>query len=147
MTAHSIFVINTGIVWLAGFLAVWRAPRCGFPTAAMAGVVLVNGVEHAAQALMSLSYNPGLLTGVAVFIPVAAFTLVSLRAAHLVSTPQLVAAVVWGALAHAILVAGILAANVYQFINETAYLIILIFWASLPTPLSAFVFTRNHGIS
>lgn len=132
MTPEAIFFINTSVVWLAAFLAIWSAPTHVFPALAMAGVILVNGVAHVAAAAASAAYNPGLVTSIVVFLPIS---LVFYRAVLGVGRARFVeiaAGVAWGVLAHVILIAGLLAANVHQVIPVGVYYALLIAWALAP---------------
>jgi hypothetical protein len=42
-------------------------------------VVLVNGVSHAVSSVAKASYNPGLISGILIWIPLGVITLVQLR--------------------------------------------------------------------
>ena len=59
LTAGGIFVINTSLVWLVGFIAIGTAPNRVFPTLCMAGIVLVNGLVHIAGTHAFSAYTPG----------------------------------------------------------------------------------------
>lgn len=143
MTPRSIFFINTSVVWFAGFLAVWRARSHAFPMVAMAGVVLVNGVAHVAQAVASLGYNPGLLSGAILFIPLAGFSLRSATKHKVAGAREIIAGLIWGVLAHVILIAGVIAANVHGIISEQLYLFALVAWGALPCVL----FRRSTAVN
>ena len=71
LTPEAIFVINTSLVWLVGAIAIWRTPKHVFPTLAMAGITLINGMSHIVMGIAQQSYNPGLLTAVVIFLPLA----------------------------------------------------------------------------
>ncbi|MEL6979737.1 MAG: HXXEE domain-containing protein, partial [Pseudomonadota bacterium] len=132
MTPQAIFFINTSVVWLVAFLAIWTAPTHAFPALAMAGVMLVNGVAHGAMAIASGAYNPGLITGVLLFVPLAAGFYWAMLASGAARPLAIAAGVAWGALAHVILIAGLLAANVHGLIPVGAYYALLILWAIAP---------------
>lgn len=77
MTRMAVFVINVFGVWLplAVCIALVRLDGAGY--GAFAGWLLaVNATLHVATALRSKSYNPGLVTAVILFFPLA-FTLLS----------------------------------------------------------------------
>ena len=46
MTRSAIYYINAGMVWTIAFIAIVRSPGHFFPSIAMAGIMLVNGVFH-----------------------------------------------------------------------------------------------------
>ncbi|MEM6643424.1 MAG: HXXEE domain-containing protein [Bacteroidota bacterium] len=132
LTKASVYVINTALVWLVGFLAIWRAPKHFFPLSAMGAIIMINGVVHIMAMIISGAYNPGLLTSVIVFIPVyIAFVRLILNSyVHL--NGQLVLGLVWGFLAHVIMVGGLIIANYLHFISEPVYFGALVVWSVLP---------------
>jgi hypothetical protein len=61
--------VNLSLIWVAGPIAALlsrRHPLVGF---VFYGVIGVNGMTHLAPALILRSYNPGLVTGVLLFLP------------------------------------------------------------------------------
>ncbi|MEM9373826.1 MAG: HXXEE domain-containing protein [Planctomycetota bacterium] len=130
---YAIFFVNTSLVWLVGLLAIWLAPARALPVAAMAGVVLVNGLAHGVQAVLARSYNPGLLTGLLIFVPLGAIVFRSLRRTGRLSAAGVLVGVTWGVIAHALLFAGVLAANVFEIIPAFVYYAALVVWAILPS--------------
>jgi len=132
LTPKSIFVINTSLVWLIGTIAIWRSPDHIFPSLAMAGITLVNGISHIVLGIAKQSYNPGLLTAVFIFLPLAiAFyrqVLINIPAVKL----QIVVSMIWAVVAHIIMVVGLLAANWFQLFPEYVYFAILIIWSMVP---------------
>ena len=117
LTAEAIFVINTSLVWLVGFLAIWLAPAKLFPTLAMAGIVLVNGLVHILGGIAFSDYNPGLVTSVIIFLPISS--------------------VAWAFLAHVIMVIGLVAAFVWEAIPPLAYYLVLVIWSLIPALASS----------
>ena len=71
LSPASIFVINTSLVWLVGVIAIWRSPQHLFPALAMAGITLVNAASHIMAGIAKQSYNPGLVTAIVIFVPLA----------------------------------------------------------------------------
>ncbi|MEM1337190.1 MAG: HXXEE domain-containing protein [Bacteroidota bacterium] len=69
LTKESVFVINTSLVWLTGLLAIAKSPRHLFPFFAMAGIIVINGLVHSIAAVVTFSYNPGLLSALVIFLP------------------------------------------------------------------------------
>ncbi|MEM7612749.1 MAG: HXXEE domain-containing protein [Pseudomonadota bacterium] len=133
-----IFYINAGMVWTAGFLAILTAPSRIFPALAMAGIMFVNAIAHVANALATISYNSGLATSLVLFLPLSIVFFVRTHRAGLANAKLLLAAVLWGFVAHAILFAGLFASVVLGLVPVPAYYIGLIIWGALPAvvPLS-----------
>ncbi|MEM1281349.1 MAG: HXXEE domain-containing protein [Cyanobacteria bacterium P01_H01_bin.152] len=132
LSPESIYVINTSLVWLVGVLAIWRSPDHLFSSLAMAGITLINGMSHIGLGIAKQAYNPGLLTAVIVFLPLA----IAFYRAVLTKTAdikvQVIVSVIWAVLAHAIMVVGLLAANWFNLIPEIGYFAILIIWSIIP---------------
>ncbi|MEL6646402.1 MAG: HXXEE domain-containing protein [Pseudomonadota bacterium] len=141
MSDMSVFVINTSLVWLVGALAIWRGSQNVFAALCMASIVVVNAISHIGAALIAGSYNPGLLTGVVLFLPVGIGAYVWLRR---ISTPPLMiilASLAWGLIAHVLMIIGVLALNRFDQFPEVAYFAVLIAWSLLP----AFAPWRRQG--
>ena len=137
-TPAAIFVINTSLVWLIGLIAIWRSPFHLFPVLGMNGIVLVNAVSHILSGVVKLSYNPGLLTAIALFLPLAIAVYREVLTKYPAMKFQAIASVVWAILSHIILIAGLLAANWFHWIPETVYFAALVIWSVIP----AFLFTQ-----
>ncbi|MEO1774348.1 MAG: HXXEE domain-containing protein [Pseudomonadota bacterium] len=132
MTPEAIFFVNTSVVWLIAVLAVLRGRVHVFPALAMAGVMAVNGVAHVVVAVVSVAYNPGLLTSVVIFLPLSlGFYGVLLRQGT-VSALMVGAGLAWAVLAHALLFGGLIAANVLGLFPVSLYYALLIVWALVP---------------
>jgi len=132
LTQAAIFMINTSLVWLVGAIAIWRSPRHLFPTLAMAGIVLVNAVSHILLALITLSYNPGLLTAIVLFLPLSIAFYRSVLIKDNSLKKQITISLVWAILAHFLMVAGLLGANWFKLFPELLYFLILITWSLIP---------------
>ncbi|MEM1164667.1 MAG: HXXEE domain-containing protein [Planctomycetota bacterium] len=148
MTPEAIFVINTSVVWLAGFLAILLAPRHLFPAVALAGIVLVNGVAHLIQALVSLSYNPGLLTACVLFLPLASAAIWSLLTSREARPMHVGAGIAWGVASHVVLFAGLVASGVFEVIPVWMYYAALVACALAPALMfrsSMVMATRPSG--
>ena len=135
LTPEAIFVINTSLVWLVGAIAIWRSPKHIFATLAMAGITLVNGMSHILMGIAQQSYNPGLLTAVVLFLPLAISFYRNVLTTKSASKRQVIASIAWSILAHIIMVAGLLAANWFELMPETAYFAMLIAWSVIPAVL------------
>lgn len=143
MSPLSIFVINTSLVWLVGALGIWRGSDHVFATLCMAGIVVVNAASHIVAGIIGGGYNPGLLTGVVLFLPLGVAAYVWLLRAKLATVRLALASVLWAVLAHVIMIAGILAMNRFTWIPELAYFVALVVWSLLP----AFLFSRPKQLS
>lgn len=128
----SVFVINTSLVWLVAALAVWRGCQHIFPTLCMAAIVLVNAISHIVIGTASLSYNPGLLTAVVVFLPVGGIVYGWLLRAKAATTALCGYSVLWALVGHVIMIGGLLLLARSDQPNEAAYFAILIAWSILP---------------
>ncbi|MEM1261990.1 MAG: HXXEE domain-containing protein [Pseudomonadota bacterium] len=128
-----IFYVNAGMVWTAGFLAILTAPRRVFPTLAMAGIMLVNAIAHVGNALVTTSYNSGLVTSVVLFLPLSVVVFAAAHRSGAATTRTLALAILWGFLAHVILFAGLFASVVHGLVPVRAYYICLIVWGVLPS--------------
>ncbi|MEM7769612.1 MAG: HXXEE domain-containing protein [Cyanobacteria bacterium P01_A01_bin.37] len=135
LTPEAIFVINTSLVWLVGAIAIWRSPKHVFSTLAMAGITLVNGMSHIVMGIAQQSYNPGLLTAVVLFLPLAISFYRNVLTTKSASKRQVIASIAWSILAHIIMVFGLLAANWFELMPETAYFAMLIAWSVIPAVL------------
>ena len=76
LTPLDVFVINVGFVWLGLSLAILVAFRFGTGWGVVAGWFLViNAIVHLADALALRRYNPGLWSGLVLFLPLGLATL------------------------------------------------------------------------
>ncbi|MEM7746839.1 MAG: HXXEE domain-containing protein [Pseudomonadota bacterium] len=135
MTKEAIFIINTSAVWLTGFIAIARSPGHVFPAVAMAAIVLVNGLFHILQGIATGTYNPGLATAVALFVPISLLFYRELISKSIASFQEVVWGIGWAIAAHAFLFAGLLASHVANLIPVTTYYFLLVVWALLPACL------------
>jgi Protein of unknown function with HXXEE motif len=75
------FIVLNAVGWGLMTLGVSLARRLGFSEwllVCLATVILINGLSHTATALLRVEYNPGLATGLLVFIPLGAMILIYL---------------------------------------------------------------------
>ena len=76
------FLLMTGLGLALMIAGIPLAQMFGFPQLLMVilgTVVLVNGLSHAMSSLIMTSYNPGLISGVLIWIPLGVITLVQLK--------------------------------------------------------------------
>ncbi|MEM8919562.1 MAG: HXXEE domain-containing protein [Pseudomonadota bacterium] len=143
LTSEGIFVINTALVWLVGFVAIWTAPRKIFPTLCMTAIVLVNGLVHIAGAFAFSAYNPGLLTSILVFLPLSVVAYRWLEAPGI----RVIASLVWAFLAHVIMALGLMASTVWEIMAPSAYYALLVAWSLLPGLLSGLgIFEKERSL-
>ncbi|MEM7768058.1 MAG: HXXEE domain-containing protein [Pseudomonadota bacterium] len=132
MSDASVFVINTSLVWLVGALAVWRGGGHIFAALCMAAIVVVNAISHIGAGLISGSYNPGLLTSVLVFLPVGIGAYVLLARSPAATASLISVSLIWGLIAHLIMIGGILAMSQMSSLPESIFFAALIVWSVLP---------------
>lgn len=76
-----IAAVNVGAVWISCALA-WLAGTAAWPRlgvgAAATSILLINAIMHLKPAVQDGQYNPGLATGVLLFLPISLATLSSL---------------------------------------------------------------------
>lgn len=138
LSREAIFLINTSLVWLIGIIAIWRSPKHLFPVLAMNGIVFVNAISHILPGIFKQSYNPGLLTAIVIFLPLAIAFYRKVLFTNPSAKLQVIASIVWAILAHVILITGLLLANWFELIPEKVYFIVLIVWSVIP----AFLFNN-----
>ncbi|MEM8837358.1 MAG: HXXEE domain-containing protein [Pseudomonadota bacterium] len=132
LTRSGIFYINAGMVWTAGFLAILTSPKQVFPAIAMVGLMLVNGIAHILNALISFEYNSGLATGLVLFLPIGILFYRAVLKTGAANAKLLMAGLLWGLIGHVILFSGLFAANVFGLIPVEIYYVVLILWGALP---------------
>ncbi|MEO1375668.1 MAG: HXXEE domain-containing protein [Cyanobacteria bacterium J06635_10] len=138
LSQEAIFLINTSLVWLIGIIAIWRTPKHLFPVLAMNGIVLVNAISHILPGIFKQSYNPGLLTAIVIFLPMAYAFYRKVLFTNPGAKSQIIASIVWAIFAQAILITGLLLANWFELIPEKVYFAVLILWSVIP----AFLFNN-----
>ena len=81
LTPVDIFVVNVPGVWGVNVASIWLAHQFG-PGFGLIGVylVLVNAPAHIGQAILMRRYNPGLVSAVALFLPVGVWALWQVQA-------------------------------------------------------------------
>ncbi|MEM1155014.1 MAG: HXXEE domain-containing protein [Pseudomonadota bacterium] len=132
MSDTSVFVINTSLVWLVGALAIWRGSKHIFASLCMAAIVVVNAISHIVASFIAGRYNPGLLSAVLLFVPLGVAVYLQLWRTRGASVRLVIASLVWGLLAHVILIGGILAMRQFEWLSEPVYYIALIAWSLVP---------------
>jgi hypothetical protein len=87
LSRFDIFVINIAGVWGVDTAAFELAARVHIGLGLIAVYLsLINGISHCIQAIVMRSYNPGLVTSIVLFIPLAGATLLVLADTGAVTT-------------------------------------------------------------
>jgi hypothetical protein len=76
------FLLMTGAGWILMIAGIPVAQTFGFPQLTMVilgTVFLANGLSHTVTSAVTLRYNPGLVTGMLIWIPLGLVTLLQLR--------------------------------------------------------------------
>lgn len=75
LTRRAVFLINILGVWGGIAVAIWLAARVdtGFALIAIY-LLLLNALLHIVQAVVTRSYNPGLVTGIVLFVPISCWS-------------------------------------------------------------------------
>jgi hypothetical protein len=102
LPAAAFFIINgvALVLLVAGLRAAIRAEKYGWIAVAVATIVLVNTLAHAAGAALTASYSPGLISAVIVYVPLGSLAMI--RAVDQAPRPQLTRGIIAGLLIHAI---------------------------------------------
>lgn len=127
--------VNISLFWFAFPIASLLSRKYPMMTLGMAGLVFVNAIIHIAG---SGGYNPGLLTGIVIFLPVALWTFYACLGTMRLKFAALLAAIVLGAISHGVLMGSVRlyaqglfgdpAAAVIQVLN--AVLAVLLWYAA-----------------
>lgn len=80
LPAPAVFVINIPGVWGVNALSIWLAATLSLGYG-LIGVylTLVNAIVHIAQAIRMRRYNPGLVTAIVLFVPLAVWSLFTIH--------------------------------------------------------------------
>lgn len=127
-----IFVINTSLVWLVASLSILQGSAHVFSALCMNAIVLVNAISHLAASVFGQEYNPGLATAVTVFFPLSIIVYHWVLRTETESFLAVCASMVWGILAHIVMIAGIILTGFYQLIPDIVFFTALVGWSLLP---------------
>ena len=103
-----ITAVNVGTVWGATALAAILGRRNALIALTGYSIPLVNGLLHLGEGIGGMAYNPGLLTGTVLFLPLSLWALVAGRRAG-IGRLGLASIVFGGVLAHAVLMGSLVA--------------------------------------
>lgn len=87
---------------IAGTMAAIRDERYGWIAVAVATVLSVNALLHAAGSVMTGTYSPGLITGIVLYLPIGQLLL--LRALHQIEPPRFTRGVLAGLAIHTLVI-------------------------------------------
>ena len=87
---------------IAAIIAAIRREDAGWMAVAIATVVTVNGLLHAAGTVVTRTYSPGLITGVVLYLPLGQLLLI--RALHQMDPARFSRGVVAGVATHAVVI-------------------------------------------
>jgi hypothetical protein len=107
-----ITAVNIPAVWLAGPLSALLATRWPVIGLSFFAIPAINLFAHAVPAALSQSYNPGLVTALALFLPLSLVVFSALPRYHL-GLRAILATLFAGAVLHAILMGSLMA-----FLND-----------------------------
>lgn len=110
-TPEFIAAVNLGTVWIAGLASGLAGPKRLFACTGMVGLIAVNAILHVVASIRSGHYDPGLLSSLVLFLPVALWTFARLLAQGLVTKRLVALSMAVGAVMHGVLAASVLAAG------------------------------------
>lgn len=101
LPASAFFIINgvALVLLVIGVRAASRAEKYGWIAVAVATIVLVNTIAHAAGTALTGAYSPGLISAVVLYVPLGSLTVI--RALAQAAVAQLTRGIVTGLLIHA----------------------------------------------
>jgi Protein of unknown function with HXXEE motif len=100
VTIGGVALVNTAFVWLPIGLAVLFPAALRVIGLAWVGLTLINGVTHVVTTIRLRIYNPGLATGIVLFLPFTIWVLTLGGRQGTLSAADIVAIVVAGVLLH-----------------------------------------------
>ncbi|MEL6374140.1 MAG: HXXEE domain-containing protein [Pseudomonadota bacterium] len=136
LTKTGLFLINAGMVWLAGFLAILMSPQRVFPALAMAGLMFVNAIGHTVNAIVAYEYNSGLATSIILFLPLSLLFFRTMLHRKQASVKLILLAIAWGFLGHVLLFGGLYATTLTAAFSIEGLYALLFIWGALPTVVS-----------
>jgi hypothetical protein len=105
--------VNVSAVWIAGPLSALLAARWPVIGLSFFAIPATNLFAHAVPALSAQSYNPGLLTALALFLPLSLLAFAAAITRYHLGVRAVLATLFAGAVLHAILMGSLL-----SFVNE-----------------------------
>ena len=79
-TPRFLFMTGLGcLLMVAGIVLAWRLNFPQLLLVILGAVVFANGLSHTVSGVLTARYNPGLLTGILIWVPLGAVTLAQLK--------------------------------------------------------------------
>jgi hypothetical protein len=103
-----ITAVNVAAIWVAGPLSALLAPRWPVIGLSFFAIPASNLFAHAVPALTSQSYNPGLVTAVALFLPLSLIAFAAALTRYHLGLRAVLATLFAGAVMHAILIGSLM---------------------------------------
>ena len=103
-----ITAVNIAAVWVAGPLSALMAARWPVIGLSFFAIPATNLFAHAVPALTTQSYNPGLVTALALFLPLSLLAFAAAITRYHLGVRAVLATLFAGAVAHAILIGSLL---------------------------------------
>lgn len=103
-----ITAVNIAAIWVAGPLSALLAPRWPVIGLSFFAIPAANLFAHAVPALTAQSYNPGLMTAVALFLPLSLIAFAAALTRYHLGMRAVLATLFAGAVLHAILMGSLL---------------------------------------
>ena len=98
------FLIITGIAFLLFLLLIFLAQKFKFPdwvSVCLGTIMFINAVAHTVSTVVMAEYNPGLITGLLIFMPLGVLALLGLKAR--MSTRRYLTAMAVGIATHGVI--------------------------------------------
>ena len=133
LNPENIFYVNTILVWL--FLIgvmIADSRRHVFASLCAAALLLVNALAHLQGSVIHHAYNPGLLTAIVLFVPLALHRYRVLLNEEGAGAWLLAASLVWGILAHLLLFVLAVLIYVRAALPQPLFPLALGIWALVP---------------
>jgi hypothetical protein len=103
-----ITAVNVSAVWVAGPVSALLAARWPVIGLSFFAVPFVNLFAHLGPAIMTTSYNPGLLSAVALFLPLSVLAFAAAMTRYHLGFRAVLATIVAGVILHAVLIGSLL---------------------------------------
>jgi hypothetical protein len=138
---HSfITAVNVGAVWVAGPLSALLAARWPVIGLSFFAIPFANLFAHLVPAVMTESYNPGLITAVVFFLPLSLFAFAAAMTRYHLGFRAVLATAVAGVILHVVLVGSLMG-----FLRGTLSLDLLIAIQIANPLLSALIVVLGSG--
>ena len=78
----AMFLLMTGLAWALMVTGIFLARKFNFPElflVLLGTIVLINGLSHTISSIVGAEYNPGLISGLLIWIPLGGVTLALMK--------------------------------------------------------------------